>query len=618
MSSTVAEQTRSKASLYRNGGEGFILWVEDNCRLPVYPPGSDIPIWMYINQFSPGYKKIWEEQKDVVREALSMVGGRFIYNLIILCWMRGEGKSLLACLIEIWKFFCWPRQNITLGANSKEQTKFVHYDIMRDIIVNSPKLLARVGRRNVQEKEIRLKDREGNVVSTIKAISSFSGIVSNITGFTFSEIFDMKNPKFFTQLYGSIRNIPNALGVIDSTVSEKSHILYALYEGFVTHKTKRVFFHYRCSQEGKAYDFWNPQMSDDQLDDYRATFLPNDFDRYFRNVWSAGGQRVFTDAMIEACKYIGLDGRANCQREVMELIDTRIKIKENYDKMVERGTSVIDTRGVQNNLLQIDRLQTRLWPVTDFYNLEREARLDQVARTGIAMGTVQDLDRLGDFYDTDWAILVGGDRADPMKEGSGAKTILSLIAKGLPASRSNPLATVTAANHYIYFLLGLWALGKHTLEELKTILIEINGEFDGIDKLCVEKWGMWDLEGWCIEQSIDFEAVHPSYDKQRACFTEFFILVRDGRFKRPPVPVGGVKQNDIITEEMEVFDHDATKRWFGSPEKKDRHGVQDDSMYATGWGIYGGRELNVDSFRQRKGKVNFGEMFQNKDLVAIW
>ena len=58
---------------------------------------------------------------------------------------------------------------------------------------------------------------------------SFTGIVSNITGFTFSEMFDMKNPKFFTQLYGSIRNVVNALGVIDSTVSEKDHILYKQY-----------------------------------------------------------------------------------------------------------------------------------------------------------------------------------------------------------------------------------------------------------------------------------------------------------------------------------------------------------------------------------------------------
>jgi hypothetical protein len=97
---------------------------------------------------------------------------------------------------------------------------------MRDIILNSPNLLTVVGRRNVQEKEIRLRDGKGNIGSFIRSISSFSGIVSNVTGYTFSEMFDMTNPKFFVQLDGSIRNMPNAIGVIDSTVSEKSHILY--------------------------------------------------------------------------------------------------------------------------------------------------------------------------------------------------------------------------------------------------------------------------------------------------------------------------------------------------------------------------------------------------------
>jgi len=57
-----------------------------------------------------------------------------------------------------------------LGANSKEQTKFVHYDIMRDIILNSPPLLNVIGLRNVQEKDIRLKDSKGRIVSTNKSV----------------------------------------------------------------------------------------------------------------------------------------------------------------------------------------------------------------------------------------------------------------------------------------------------------------------------------------------------------------------------------------------------------------------------------------------------------------
>jgi len=62
-----------------------------------------------------------------------------------------------------------------------------------------------VGRKNIQEKQIRLRDKENRTVSFIKCVSSFSGILSNITGYAFSEIFQMKDPEFFTQIDGSIR-----------------------------------------------------------------------------------------------------------------------------------------------------------------------------------------------------------------------------------------------------------------------------------------------------------------------------------------------------------------------------------------------------------------------------
>ena len=187
-------------SKYRNGADGMITWCNENVHLPIVPPGSDIPVWTLMGKLpskknpetGKSYKGMWLAQQEVLREALQMENGKFKYSLIILSWGRGEGKSLCVVLIQMWKFFCWPKQTITLGANSKDQIKFVHYDIIRDIILNSPKLLDIIQLKNIQEKEIKLKDDDGNVRSTIRAISSFTGIVSNITGYTFSEVFDMK------------------------------------------------------------------------------------------------------------------------------------------------------------------------------------------------------------------------------------------------------------------------------------------------------------------------------------------------------------------------------------------------------------------------------------------
>ena len=86
-----------------------------------------------------------------VRCQSEMEDGRFKYRQIVFCWPRGEGKSFVTCLIQSWKFFCWPRQQIMLGANSKDQVKFVHYDIMKDLILNSPKLVDMIsGKKNVE------------------------------------------------------------------------------------------------------------------------------------------------------------------------------------------------------------------------------------------------------------------------------------------------------------------------------------------------------------------------------------------------------------------------------------------------------------------------------------
>lgn len=290
------EQSKSLKK-YRQGGEGFIAWCEDYIHLAIYKENSTVPTWIPMNELPEdkhpetgrSYKDMWEFQKPIVKRALAMENGRFLHRLIVFCWPRGDGKSLLACLIQLWKFYCFPRQQIMLGANSKDQVKFVHYDIMREIIQNSPKLLSIIGRRNIQEKEMRLLDSKKRVISIIRSISSFSGIVSNITGYTFSEIFDMKNPKFFVQLDGSIRNMPNSFGVIDSTVSEKSHILYKLYKSSIEEikegERNLTFFSYRCSPLGSSEDFFNPQMTQAQLDDYRRKFPPAEFARYFRNLW---------------------------------------------------------------------------------------------------------------------------------------------------------------------------------------------------------------------------------------------------------------------------------------------------------------------------------------------
>ena len=613
----MAEQERSIVN-YRDGGEGMVQWCNDFVYIPIYPEGEDIAEWYPIANLPTeknaitgrSYAHIWEEQGKILREALVMENGKFLHNLIVLCWQRGEGKSLLACLIQLWKFFNWPRQQIMLGANSKEQTKFVHYDIMRDIILNSPELYDIVGSKNIQEKEVRIMDGKGNKASILRSISSFSGIVSNITGYTFSEIFDMKNPKFFVQLSGSIRNMPNAIGVIDSTVSDKQHILYQIYSNSIQGKAPRTYFSYRSSKNADPNDYWHPYMDQIQIDSYKSIFPFGEFERYFQNLWSAGQARVFTEEMIEGIGYIGADGGIMNVVDVEKIIIDKTKQVDVMEQMAQKKLP----DAVEETQVRIQDLYDRLDPVDNIYKLVAQ---DSIG--GNEKASMNDLTRLGDLLDTDFSIHAGLDLSDPTARRSAARSIVTVIAKGLIGSRSNP-HTFTMTNDgvpkYVYFVLFMSHIVSPSLNTVKELLDECHEEYDGVDTLCSERWGMWDFQEWCDDREIKFEAVFPTYDRQREAFMELYNAIKYGRFKSPQILIEGSKTRDILREELGLFDHDTDKRWFGSPEKGEKYGIQDDAVYSVGWSIYGGRLFGVNDFRIRKGTHNFGMLIQNRDLLG--
>lgn len=607
---------------FTDGAEGMIKWVEDFVYLPIYPYVSEedeiapVEAWVRVADLPKdpnpktgrSYWNMWDNQKEILRRALVMEGGRFIYRLIILCWMRGEGKSLLACLIQLWKFFNWTRQKIMLGANSKDQVKFVHYDIMRDIILNSPELIGVVGERNVQEKEIRILDRNtGGVDCLIRSISTASGIVSNITGYTFSEMFAMKNPTFFAQLDGSIRNIPNALGVIDSTVSDKVHILHQMYKNWVKGKLRTCFYSYRYTKEADPNRYWNPNMDDDQLNDYQVKFPFGEFDRYFLNLWEAGTVRVFSEVDVRATGYIGAEGSYFNHNSVKNLLEEIVKKEEVLSDTKGKGW----VESSLNERKRIDELEKSLIPVENLYSLK--SGMDRQFYCPL-----EDLIKVGDLFDTDWAILFGLDMGDPTAIRGQARSILVGLAKGLIGSRTNPWADTLKIPDlkFIYLLILFTNVENHSTDMIKKIVDEANEEYDGIDTFCAERYGTWDMTQWCEERSINFEPTYPNYGRQRDAFKEAYTVVKEGRFKTPDIPVAGSKTDNLFLEELSIFDHDPIKKWFGSPEKEEKGGTQDDSVYSLGWCMYGGRMLGPQDFRVRKNVSSFGMFIPATGLVG--
>jgi len=616
---------------YQKGGDGFIKFVEENVRFSIPQPGSVIPKWVLVRDLpeepdpetGKSFKQFWEKEKKTMREALALKpNGDFKYRLIVLCWMRGEGKSFLVCLIQIWKFFCFPRQLIVLGANSKDQVKFVHYDIIKGIIENSPNLIRVVGKKNIQEKMIMLKNKKGEVLSSIRSISTATGIVSNITGYTFSEMFDMKDPRFFVQLDGSTRNTAGALGTIDSTVSDKKHVLYNLYTSFMDGSDKTLYFSYRCSPDADYKDYWHPKMNDAQLNAYEKRFPPGDFDRYFKNVWELASGRLFSEPMINQMFAIGVDDKIGHQDVVRELLEKKYQLEVESTaiaRMDERQGKPVSKKVMLRKQNQrkkiIANINSRLLSVDAVYRMH-EGGIPKPAK-------VEALDTLGKIYDTEWAIMTGLDRSDPGADDPQARTIVTGIAKGLPGSLSKRMLPTDFEDPeeipYIYFLIHLDFIKDASLEGIKSSLGIVYNEFGGIDTLCSERWGAWDLAPWCEKREIKFETVFPSYERQKKAFNSLYMSMNTGNFKSPRIYVPGYFHDNILYEEAVMFDYHPITKWYGSPEKDAKTGgdhIQDDVIFSIGWCMYGGRELTVDDFtdRSRFNSFGFGEMYQNPNV----
>ncbi len=604
---------RAKMRFYQTDPLGAAAWIEDHVCASILDFTIGADRWVQMGELNNmkdphpitgrTYHDMWKWQKEnyIIPATERDENGLLTYHTVAACLPRGEGKSYQNCLLILWRFFCLPAQTIILGANSKDQSKFALYDILTKIIRNSPKLLAILGYANILDKEIRLRNHKGDVVSKIVAVSAFSGIYSNITAYAFSELFDMTNPKFFYQLDSSRRNIPNSQGYIDSTVSEKGHVLHTLYEAspLVTNKDPGIHFCYRFSMRAMEADYLHPCNTQKQLDSFRTKFTPAEFARYFKNTWTLTDTSLFKPAMVMAARYIGYNNVLGLHSSILKNCQMIVKLEEQQE---------VD--GLIDNKSQIELLESEMEPLP--YSLQQDFHPTCISKDELAY--------LGDLYDTNWAIGVGLDLADPLKDEitKGAQSMITFTVKGLPGSRSQPdlHLTLEGKARYIYFLIHLVHLKSNEAAEAQENIETFSYEFGAVQTLCSERWGASSLKSYCEESNIQIELISPTYERQRTGFNEFYRLVQTGLLKIPQTAVEGKETEDVLNEELLAFRHDVHKKWYGSLTKNTKNGIQDDSMFAQCWGLYGLRELTPDDFGAQNDDIFMGQVINDKELVG--
>jgi len=614
-------------SEYQNGAEGLIKWAEENVRVNL-KRGKEP--WVLLgelpdeqDEFGRSPKSLWEKQKVELRVALEMdEHGVFKRNLIIWCHPRGEGKSFLTILIVIWRFFNFPFFKASLSANSKDQSDHMHFSEIKEIIQNSPALNEIVGEKGIVEREVRITRGKKGRFNLIKQLSTGSGLVSNTNMVTQSEAFQMPDKAFFVQWYGSLRNTPNALGIIDTTVSTKDHWIYELYKSYLNDPDGVVYFSYRCNRGALPDGYWHPGMTERQIKGYRGTFTAVEFAMYYENLWDTEEVKLLSEVDIQAIGYIGIDGSVGGDDLIREVLLRHNKLVSQESKIGKRfqnssvGYSAADPR-------RFAEVSDRLMNIDDYINLGEQAPVDHatsVRGTG-KKASLADLERLGKLYNTHWAIICGIDKSDPMKytKRLSARTAVCWLAKGLPDSMNSNRRELNKADlDYMYVQLGTAIVDNSMDLGIQVILKHVQTAFGSIEMVTGEMFGMIGIKTWCDQNEIPFQAWNSSLERQRVGYSALISAITTGRFKSPSIPVQGSRESDIFREELKYLDVDSTGKVpkYGSVEKHKQGGVQDDVIDADIWALYGGLSITAAQFKPRQRRSSFyGGLYADMPLV---
>jgi len=572
---------------YATAPDGAADWIEDHVSAFITDFVTGQSTWCPIKslpdtphpQTGRSYRDFWLWQRDnvIIPATTRKPDGFLKYHTILLIMPRGEAKSFLSVLLLLWRLFCLPKQSIILGANSSGQSRWALYDIARDLIVNSPLLYSIIDSNgSIEEKAIELHDDDGNVMSSIRSISTSSGIYSNATAISFSELF-MQAPdgKYYYQLDSSRRNVPNSQMLVDSTVSDPEHVLHRLYRAGISGDDDGILVVYRHSDSGSYKDYLHPMNTQEQLNSFRGKFTPSEFRRYFLNLWQAGSDKVYAPEVVMSIQYAGAYGELG---RVSDIVTNCKKILDYESDEYNYSASVRD------------EMEKRLLPLPYSLALNGHSRLIES----------NEVRALGDLYKTHWGVGVGIDFSDPLKNDitEGARTILTVTMKGLPGSMIDPDLHLRLGDSvkYLYINAGTFHIESAEVEDAQRKIDEVFGLFGNVNSVCAERYGAERLRGYCEDNDIRLELISPTYDRQRAAFNYFYNLVMTGRYKSVRVPLAGYESEWLEEEEMLAFVYDPVKKFYGSMSKKKRQGVQDDSMYARAWGIYGLREVTVEGF----------------------
>lgn len=509
-------------------------------------------------------------------------------------------NSIVTVLLFLFRFFNLPNEEIFLVANSEKQTAHLLYNEAKKLIQWSPSLISTPG-LEIKEKGIFLMGGKKEVVSKIEIMSVESGTRSNATCFAFSEIYKMSDEGGFAEIVGSIRFVPNAWIIIESTVAVKGHVFQRLYESFIEGKDPLLYFsHY-------ADEHHSPTYSADELKSFETIFLPGDFNRFFRNRWEDAATGLFDEHCIFEMGVIGYGSKLGPSPEMTEAIARYVDLRRTFNNL----DGAIDISHIKNEMLNI---RSMFKTVDDYISIPVTSNM---------------LDRIMNEFNCEFIIGIGIDRAKAMNKRSD-RTAMVTTAKA-----------ILDETHWVAFVLDIFLPegGVNDDESLKDRILRNTTEFGFISRIHIEEYQGKDLYSWCIANGYDAELVPQSYKRQESMFTTLYRQIANGLYKCPTVPfwtddndrvydyAPPSGMDDIFRVELEAFEHipardnQKTGRFgscykYGATGRRKKKGEpKDDVVYAAGHSI---DAANAGDIQASASNVSFGNADFNMDTIGAW
>ena len=273
-----------------NSPEAFFAWLED--------------IQPRVPSARGGYAVFVPEpfQRDAIRDALATNdAGDWKYTTIAFSFPRRHSKTTLMALLVLWRFTTRPTQNIVCMATNERQTVATGFAIVRQIVLNTPALLAMIGKENVQQYRITYSALQSSIRTTSCNVSGLYG--QRLTTGWVTEIHAAPSDEPMQVLASSLGDSLNSWMLVDSTVDGIGGPLHRLEQLAESGEDPTVFVRrIEYADLAEALEKSPPWIRRDWLKSRKAQLLPATFETQHLNRRTAATNSLFAPEDIAACR----------------------------------------------------------------------------------------------------------------------------------------------------------------------------------------------------------------------------------------------------------------------------------------------------------------------------